>query len=74
MSVIKVVHNISPRTEDLNSINDLIIYSEFMTGSLGSIGNLDNDDRNWWLSLLVSGIWIGVFLGLATLWFYYKDY
>jgi ABC-type transport system involved in multi-copper enzyme maturation permease subunit len=71
---IKVLYAISPRTDDLNDLNDLIVYSDFMTGSIGNMEKVDNRDRNWWLSFAVSTIWIAIFLGLAMLWFYYKDY
>jgi ABC-type transport system involved in multi-copper enzyme maturation permease subunit len=71
---IKIIYAISPRTDDLNDINDLIVYTDFMTGNLGDMKKFDNSDRNWWLGFLVSAIWIVLVLGLATLWFYYKDY
>ena len=71
---IKVVHAISPRTEDLNQLNDLVVYTDFISGNLGDMGKYDTSKRNWWESLLVSGVWIGIYLGLAMLWFYYKDY
>lgn len=73
-TIIKVIHAVSPRTEDLNELNDLIVYTDFMTGNLGDMGKFDNSKRNWWESLSVSGVWIGIFLGLAIAWFYYKDY
>ncbi len=73
-TTIKVIHAISPRTEDLNQLNDLIVYTDFMTGNLGNMNKFDNSNRSWWDSLLVSCIWIGIFLGLASAWFYWKDY
>jgi ABC-type transport system involved in multi-copper enzyme maturation permease subunit len=73
-TTIKVIHAVSPRTEDLNKLNDLIIYTDFMTGNITDMGQFDNSSRNWWECLLVSGIWIALFLGLAVLWFTFKDY
>jgi ABC-type transport system involved in multi-copper enzyme maturation permease subunit len=73
-TIIKVVHAISPRTEDLNELNDLIVYTDFLTGNIGDMGKFDNSKRNWWEALFVSGAWIGIFLGLAALWFTFKDY
>jgi ABC-type transport system involved in multi-copper enzyme maturation permease subunit len=73
-TIIKLLHTVAPRTEDLNQLNDLIIYTDFMTGSLGDMGKFDQSRRNWWEALLVSGIWIAIFMGLAALWFYFKDY
>lgn len=74
ITIVKIIYAISPRTDDLNSINDLIVYTDFMTGNLGDIRKLDTSERNWWVGLLVAGIWIALFLGLASLWFYFKDY
>jgi ABC-type transport system involved in multi-copper enzyme maturation permease subunit len=70
----RALNAISPRTEDLNQLNSLIIYTDFMSGNLMEMGKFDTSDRNWWASLLVSLAWIGVFLGLAALWFTLKDY
>ena len=67
-------HAVSPRTEDLNQLNDLIVYTDFMSGSLADMNKFDNSKVIWWESLLVSAIWIGIFVGLGTLWFYFKDY
>jgi ABC-type transport system involved in multi-copper enzyme maturation permease subunit len=70
----RVLNSISPRTEDLNQLNTLILYTDFMSGNLADMGKFDTGERNWWLSLLVSVLWIGIFLGLAALWFTLKDY
>ncbi|MBI3822860.1 MAG: ABC transporter permease [Planctomycetes bacterium] len=74
LTAVRVIHAISPRTEDLNQLNDLIVYTDFMTGNLGDMNTFDNSKSVWWESLLVSAIWIGIFVGLASLWFYFKDY
>jgi ABC-type transport system involved in multi-copper enzyme maturation permease subunit len=74
MTTVKVLYAISPRTDDLNDLNDLIVYSDFMTGSIRNFAKVDNSSHNWWLSLLVSATWIAIFLGLSSAWFYYKDY
>jgi ABC-type transport system involved in multi-copper enzyme maturation permease subunit len=67
-------HAITPRTSDLNYLNDLTIYCGFMTGSVADIHHFDSGKLNWWESLGVSGAWIAFFLGLSCLWFTYKDY
>jgi ABC-type transport system involved in multi-copper enzyme maturation permease subunit len=74
MATVKVVYAVSPRTDDLNDLNDLIVYSDFLTGSIANIPKLDSAEHNWWLSLLVATAWIAVFLGLSIAWFYFKDY
>jgi hypothetical protein len=70
----RAIQKISPRTEDLNELNTLILYTDFTSGNLADMGKFDTTERNWWESLLVCSIWIGIFLGLACLWFTYKDY
>ncbi|MBI2807379.1 MAG: ABC transporter permease subunit [Planctomycetes bacterium] len=65
---------ILPRTEDLNMLNDMIVYTDFMTGNLTDMRKLSPTDRNWWEALLVSSLWIAFFLGLSCLWISFKDY
>ena len=60
------------RTSDLEQMNDMIVYTDFMTGNLADMSKFDTSKRNWWESLLVSLIWIALFLGLASLWFTIK--
>jgi uncharacterized membrane protein YdfJ with MMPL/SSD domain len=69
-----VIHAIIPRTSDLEQMSDIIVYTDFMTGNLADINKFDTSQRNWWESLLVSLVWIAIFLGLAALWFTFKDY
>ncbi len=66
-------HAIMPRTEELNLLNDRIVYYSFMT-SVMDIRKFDSGDRPWWESVFVSLLWIAVFLGLACFWFSVKDY
>jgi ABC-type transport system involved in multi-copper enzyme maturation permease subunit len=70
----RAVQAVSPRTEDLNTLNTLIISADFMTGNIGDMGRFDSGERNWWVSFLVCILWISIFLGLASLWFTFKDY
>lgn len=70
----RAIQTVSPRTEDLNQLNRLIIYTDFMTGNPMDMGKYDTGERNYWISFLVCVIWIGIFLGLACLWFTFKDY
>ena len=43
-----------PRTTDLSKLDDMIVYTAFMTGNLEDMQKFDTSDRNWWESLLVS--------------------
>jgi ABC-type transport system involved in multi-copper enzyme maturation permease subunit len=72
--VLRVAHAIIPRTSDVEQMNDMIVYTDFMTGNLADMSKFDTSKRNWWESLLVSLVWIAIFLGLASLWFTFKDY
>ena len=70
----RVFHARLPRTSDVEKMSDIIVYTDFMTGNLADISKFDTSDRNWWESVLVSVLWIAIFLGLAVLWFTLKDY
>lgn len=68
------LHAITPRTGDLNYLDDLLIFTDFMTGDLRNMSRFDTTKHNWFESVGVSLGWILVFLGLAAAWFTYKDY
>ena len=72
--VVKVIHNVMPRTEDLNRLNTMIVYCGYVTGDLGDLKSFNDADTVWWESLLVCGVWIALFLGVSCLWFSIKDY
>jgi ABC-type transport system involved in multi-copper enzyme maturation permease subunit len=67
-------NTLTPRTEDLNEINDLIIYSDFLTGDVTTMSTFAHRSRSWWTTILVAAVWIIVFLTLSCLWFCYRDY
>jgi ABC-type transport system involved in multi-copper enzyme maturation permease subunit len=71
---IRMLHFVTPRTSDLNSLNDMLVFTDFMTGNLRDMGKFDTSEVNWLESLIVSTLWIAGFLALAALWFTYKDY
>lgn len=71
---IRAAHAVAPRTEDLNRLNSLIVQTDFLSGNLGDMSKFDTSKRNWWECVFVSAGWIAVFLGLASAWFYFKDY
>jgi ABC-type transport system involved in multi-copper enzyme maturation permease subunit len=71
---VSALYTITPHTSDLTMLNFLIIGTEFLSGNIADMGEFDNTKRNWWGSLLVSTVWIAIFLGLAILRFCYKDY
>lgn len=73
-TVIWAIHAVTPRTSDLNILNDMIVYTGFMTGSLADMEQFAAGKIVWWESLLVSGAWIALFLTFSCLWFTYKDY
>ncbi len=73
-ATVHAIHAITPRTADLNNLNDLIVFTDFMTGNLSDMGRFDNSNRNWTECLIVSTIWICIFLGFAMAWFYFTDY
>jgi ABC-type transport system involved in multi-copper enzyme maturation permease subunit len=70
----RVLHAITPHTEDLNKLNDMLVFTSFMTGDLSDVPKFDTSGVTWWTSLLVSSIWIAIFVGLAAIRFTYKDY
>jgi ABC-type transport system involved in multi-copper enzyme maturation permease subunit len=72
--VINALHAVTPRTEELNRLNDQIVYCDLMSGRVADIMNLDTARRNWWLTLGVSAAWVSIFLGLACVIFTLKDY
>jgi len=69
----RMLNAITPRTEELNVLNERIAYYSLMTSVL-DMPRFETGDRPWWESLLVSGAWTAFFLGLACFWFSYKDY
>jgi ABC-type transport system involved in multi-copper enzyme maturation permease subunit len=70
----RVLHATTPHTEDLNKLNDILIFTSFMTGDPTDIPKFDSSGVSWWTSLLISTVWIAIFVGLAAAWFTYKDY
>jgi ABC-type transport system involved in multi-copper enzyme maturation permease subunit len=73
-NTVYAIHAVTPRTGDLAYLDDLIVFTDFMTGDLTNMGNFDSTKRNWVESVAISAGWIIVFLGLAAAWFTYKDY
>ena len=71
---VRTLHFVTPRTSDLNSLNDMLVFTDFMTGNMRDMSKFDTSDVNWLESLIVSTVWIAIFLGLASLWFMFKDY
>jgi ABC-type transport system involved in multi-copper enzyme maturation permease subunit len=70
--VVHAVHVVTPRTEELNQLNERIAYFSFMT-SVWEMSDFDTGDRPWWEDALVSIVWIILFLSLACLWFTYRE-
>jgi ABC-type transport system involved in multi-copper enzyme maturation permease subunit len=71
---VRVLHTITPRTEELNQLNERITYYAFMTGSFTQMWKFDTGEASAWESLLVSFSWIGVFLGLGCVFFSFKNF
>lgn len=72
--VINIIHAVTPRTKDLDQLNEMIVFTDFMTGRISDMPKFDTSRRNWWESLLVSVAWIVVFVGISCFWFSIKDY
>lgn len=70
----RVLNAVTPHTEDLNKLNDLLVFTSFMTGDPADVSKFDSSGVTWWQSLLVASIWIAIFIGLAAWWFTCKDY
>jgi ABC-type transport system involved in multi-copper enzyme maturation permease subunit len=72
--IIATTHAVLPRTSDLSRLGSLLILSDFMTGSWSEARKLDPSRIEWGESLLVSGVFIAVILGLSCWRFGAKDY
>jgi ABC-type transport system involved in multi-copper enzyme maturation permease subunit len=72
--VVGVVHAVLPRTADLDRLGNLLIVSDFVTGSWSEARKLDTGSSSWSTSLLVSGLFIVILLGASCWWFSTKDY
>src|SRR4029079_5042566 len=72
--VVSAVHAALPRTTDISHLCDILIMSDFLTGSVADSYKLHSSDVRWGESLLVSTAYIVLFLGLACWRFSRKDY
>jgi hypothetical protein len=63
-----------PRTKDLDQLNEMIVFTDFMTGQLSDLQKFNTSQRDWWESMIVSSGWIAIFLGFACVRFTLKDY
>ncbi|HZZ81183.1 MAG TPA: ABC transporter permease [Gemmataceae bacterium] len=71
---LQIANKVIPRIGDLNKLNALIGFTDFMTGDLRNIAMFDNTNVNWTESALVSCAWIAVFAGIFALRFTVRDY
>jgi ABC-type transport system involved in multi-copper enzyme maturation permease subunit len=68
------VHAVLPRTSDITVLNEKLI-AQCLTESEQKAMRLDLlPDVHWGETFLVSGLFIGIMLGLACLKFHFKDY
>lgn len=72
--VIGVVHAVLPRTSDLDRLSSQLIITDFVTGSWTDTRKMGPGMPDWLTSLLVSGAFIVVLLGLACWRFTVKDF
>ena len=72
--VVGGLHAVLPRTAELDQLSEMLIFSDFLTGSLREVRKLDPSNRSWQESVLVSGIFIVILLTLACWRFSTKDY
>lgn len=71
---VHLLHAVTPRTEELNRLNNHIVYCDLMSGNLADMAKLESARRNWFVTVGVCAGWMTIFLGLACLFFAYKDY
>ncbi len=72
--VVNAVHAVLPRTSDLSELCSQIIMTEFLTGNWSETDKLHSTNIDWGESLLVSGAFIAILLGLSCWRFGAKDY
>jgi ABC-type transport system involved in multi-copper enzyme maturation permease subunit len=73
-SVFKVLNTITPRTNDLDTLTTMLISKNLQTEAEQQQAISAAKGVEWWEVILVSGIWIGIFLGLALLRFTTRSY
>jgi hypothetical protein len=73
-TVIKVLHFVTPRTSDLNTLGDLMLAKDFLSEELVKAMRIDRTSVTWSESISVSVAFIAVMLGAASWWVHSTDY
>jgi ABC-type transport system involved in multi-copper enzyme maturation permease subunit len=76
-TVVRAIHFVTPRTGDLDELGNRALTEDFMPPKLLGTARQEMEAHkamNWGESLTVSGVFIGLMLGLSCLRFATKDY
>jgi ABC-type transport system involved in multi-copper enzyme maturation permease subunit len=73
-TAVRGVHYVLPRTKDLDHLMSRLLIRDLLTANQVKEQKIDDTRISWQESLTVSGIFIGLMLGLSCLRFATKDY
>src|SRR5262249_33219477 len=73
-TMVRGVHFVLPRAKDLDVLMSKLLYRDLLTANQVKAQKLDDTRVSWGESLTVSGLFIGLMLGLSCLRFALKDY
>jgi hypothetical protein len=73
-SGVRAVHFVLPRTGDLDQLSSQLLIRDLLTANQVKAQKIDKTRISWGESLTVSGLFIGLMLGLACWRFSTKDY
>jgi ABC-type transport system involved in multi-copper enzyme maturation permease subunit len=71
---VRAMHAVLPRTKDLDSLMSQLLIRDLLTANQVKARKLDDTRISWGESLTVSGVFIGLMLGLSCLRFALKDF
>jgi ABC-type transport system involved in multi-copper enzyme maturation permease subunit len=73
-TTVRGIHYMLPRAKDLDVLMSKLLYRDLLTANQVKAQKLDDTRVSWGESLTVSGLFIGLMLGLSCLRFALKDY
>jgi ABC-type transport system involved in multi-copper enzyme maturation permease subunit len=73
-TTVRGVHYVLPRTKDLDLLMSRLLVRDLLTANQVKEQHIDDTRISWGESLAVSGVFIGLMLGLSCLRFATKDY
>jgi ABC-type transport system involved in multi-copper enzyme maturation permease subunit len=71
---VRAIHFVLPRTRDLDHLMSVVLIRDLLTDNQIKSQKLDDTRISWGESLTVSGIFVGLMLGLSCFWFATRDY